>query len=294
MLPIRFTRLTACCWLSLAIASTAQADGPLLEFLDDFGKPAAAMRAPFEERIETERHDFTQSAVTVGRLVTQVEAGYTYFYKSNQEERESSHTFPETLVRVGLSEDIEFRARWNHVWVIAEEAENRIGAEDLRFGLKLQMTRPQPSEWLPLSALEIRWTAPSGGSAFSTRQAEFSLDYIYQWQLLEAATLAGSTGWGTNGFGDFGLIPEEPTGENFNFYTQSAVLGYEWSEDNTLYFEWYGIFSDGADHEFSISVLNLGIDHYITDDLVVDVRFGSGLNEQSDDFFVGVGGGFRF
>ena len=268
--------------------------GQLIEFCDDFTKPYRCQRDPFEERIETERHDFTQSAITVGRGIVQVEGGYSYFYKDTEEEIESAHTTPELLLRVGLSEDIEFRIRWNHAWIFIDEEDDRAGSEDLRYSLKLQMTRQRDEGLLPTSALEIRGTAPTGGEAFSTDQAEFSLDYIYQWGLAEGVTFAASTGFGTNGFADFGLVPDEPTDENFNVLSQSAVFGLELSESNTMYAEWFGLFSDGLEDEFVVSIFNIGIDHYVTDDFVIDFRVGVGLSEDSDDFFSGVGGGYRF
>ena len=54
---------------------------PRLEFLDDLwclGR-TASHRDPFEERIETDRHDFTQATTTVGHGVAQVfaQAGYS-------------------------------------------------------------------------------------------------------------------------------------------------------------------------------------------------------------------------
>jgi hypothetical protein len=279
------------CLVASAIDSYGQS---LLEFRDDFTKPACQQRDPFEERIETERHDFTQSAVTVGRGVVQLESGYSYFYKDAEDEIESAHTGPEILVRVGLSEDIEFRLRWNYAWQLIDEGPDRTGSEDLRYSLKLQLTRQISGGVLPTSALEIRGSAPTGGSAFTTKQVEFGLDYIYQWELTEGMTLTGSTGFGTNGFGDFGLIPDEPAEDNFNVMSQSAVLGLELSETNTVYVEWFGIFSDGLEDEFVVSVVNIGVDHYVTDDFVIDVRAGVGLSNDSDDFFVGVGGGYRF
>jgi hypothetical protein len=277
-------------------ASAVAAEEPHggLEFLDDFCTPWHCQREPFEERIETERHDFTQSVTTVGRGVMQIESGYSYFFKETDLEKESAHTFPELLLRVGLTEDIEFRLRWNHVWVFREDEEDRIGSEDLRYGLKLQMTRERCCSLLPTSALEIRGSAPTAGEAFTNGSAQFSLDYIYQWTLIEGITLAGSTGWGTNGFGDFGLVPDEPTEGYFNAYSQSAVLGFELGEQNTMYTEWFGIFSDGLDEEFSVSVFNVGVDHYVNRDFVLDVRLGFGLTEDSDDVFAGVGGGYRF
>ncbi|PHR96214.1 MAG: hypothetical protein COA78_28950 [Blastopirellula sp.] len=268
--------------------------GQFFEFCDDFTKCRSCQRDPFEERIETERHDFTQSAVTVGRGVFQIESGLSYFYKDNASETESSYTAPETMLRWGVSEDIEVRIRWDYAWSIIEDEPNRIGSEDLRYALKLQMTRQPEYGWLPTSALEIRGTAPTGGDTFSTDKAEFGLDYIYQWQLTECMTFAGSTGYGSNGFGDFGLVGEHPGVDNFNAWSQSAVLGFELTEANVLYTEWYGVFSDGLAEEYSVSILNIGIDHYITDNLVIDLRLGMGLTDESDDFFTGFGGGYRF
>ena len=278
-----------------ATASSALAgDSHCLEFMDDFCKPARCQRDPFEERIETERHDFTQSAVTVGRHIVQIESGYSYYYKQTPHEKESAHTFPEMLLRIGLSEDIEFRLRWNHVWKFIEEEEDRIGSEDLRYSVKLQMTRQRECSCVPTSALEIRGLAPTGADTFSTGKSEFSLDYIYHWEIREGLTFAGSTGFGTNGFGDFGFVDEDPGEDYFNAYTQSFVFGLELGEQNAVYGEWFGIFSDGLEDDFTVSVLNAGIDHYITDDFVIDFRAGFGLTEDSDDFFTGVGGGYRF
>jgi hypothetical protein len=281
---------------SLAVVSTACAEGSIcpLEFLDDFTKPCCCQRDPFEERIETERHDFTQSATTVGRGIVQIESGYAYFYKKTDTERESNHTLPEMLLRIGVSEDIEFRLRWNHAWIFVEDETDRKGAEDLRYSVKLQLTREPGCSLIPTSAIEVRGLAPTGGNAFSTGNAEIGTDYIYQWTLTEGVNLAGSTGFGTNGFGDFGLLPDEPTDESFNAYSQSAALGLELGEMNSMYAEWYGIFSDGLEEEFSVSIFNVGIDHYVNNNFVLDVRVGVGLNEDADDFFSGVGGGFRF
>lgn len=284
--------LTSC--FCAAPPPSAAAPPPLLEFLDDFTKPVHLQRAPFDERIETERHDFTQSATTVGRGVFQIESGYSYFFKETEHESESAHTFPEMLLRFGISEDLELRLRWNHAWVFIKDEEDRSGYEDLRFSLKMQLTREHDHSLLPTSALELRGLAPTSGKPFSTDNTEFSFDYIYQWTLLERMSLAGSTGFGTRGFGEFGILPDQPTEQYFNAFSQSVAMGVEWSEVNTVYLEWYGLYSEGLEDEFTVSVLNVGVDHYLSDNLIVDLRLGIGLSEDSDDFFSGVGGGYRF
>jgi hypothetical protein len=279
---------------TFAVSANESQAQRIFAFADDFHKPACCQRDGWEERIETERHDFTQSATTVGRGILQVESGYSYFHK-DREEDESIHTLPELMLRWGLSEDIEFRVRWNYVWIFEEEEPGRTGSEDLRYSLKLQITRPEHAGLLPTSALEIRGTAPTGGEAFSTNGGEFGLDYIYQWRLSERMTFAGSTGFGTNGLGDLALFdPDINQTDDFIVISQTAVIGMDLSERNTMYSEWFGLFSDGRAEAFSISFFNIGLDHYLTDNLVVDLRIGVGLTQDSDDFFCGVGGGYRF
>ena len=156
------------------------------------------------------------------------------------------------------------------------------------------MTRQKCYGCIPTSALEIRASAPTGGDDYSTGRIEFSLDFISHWQLTEHITLAGSSGVGTNGFGEFGLVPEDPTRDHYNAFSKSAVLGFELTECNDLYVEWFGIFSYGLEDDYSVSVFNIGLDHYVTNNLVVDFRTGVGLTNDSDDFFAGVGGGYRF
>ena len=64
----------------ILVAAPAIADEPMLAFCDDLFGGDCDGENPYAERIETERHDFTQSAVTVGRGVVQIESGYTFFY----------------------------------------------------------------------------------------------------------------------------------------------------------------------------------------------------------------------
>jgi hypothetical protein len=265
-----------------------------LKFWDDLGRIGSPcpQRNPYEERIETERHDFTQSTKTVGRGVVQIESGYSYFYKDADDEIEGSHTAPETQIRYGLSDDIEFRLKYTYGWSFIEDAEDQQGSQDLIWSFKLGMT--DQCHCTPESALELRFSAPTGGSDFSTGRVEHGLDYIYGWELAEGWELYGSTGYVTNGAGDLGLIPEEPSTDWFIVWSQSVALSTELTEQITVYNEFYGIFSHALADDFSIVVYNIGIDYYINNNLVVDFRAGKGLTPDSDDFFAGIGGGYRF
>ena len=243
------------------------------------------------ERIETERHDFTQSTTTVGRGVAQFEFGYTYFSRDEGPGSEDSHATPELLFRYGLTEDLEFRLRYNNVWQFGEEDRN--GAEDLHWAFKLRTT--DQDDWLPESALEIRFTAPTGSNDWSTDDIEFGLDYIYGWKLSPAIELYGSTGFSTNALGEFAFAPANPADDDFILYTQSVALGVELTEQVSVYYEFFGLFTDGfEDREEAPIFFNIGVDYYVSADFVLDARIGTGLNPDAEDLFVGVGGAFRF
>ena len=140
----------------------------------------------------------------------------------------------------------------------------------------------------------MRFTAPTGGSDYSTGRVEHGLDYIYGWELAEHWELYGSTGYATGALGDFGLTPESPAEDWFVVFSQSVALGVELTERTALYAEFFGLFSDELEDDFSIVVFNVGLDYYINDDFLLDVRVGKGLTPDSDDFFAGMGGGIRF
>ncbi len=243
------------------------------------------------ERIETDRHDFTQSTKTVGHGRAQLEFGYTYFYSDRNEEIEHAHTGPEALFRFGITERTELRLRSNYVWVFEEE-ERREGSEDIRFALK---TETSEAEGLtPESALELRFTFPTGGDPWSTEEIEFGLDFIYGWPFAEAMELYGSTGYSTTGLGEFGLVGEIPSEDRFNTWTQSVALGVELGPVTTIYSEFFGIFTDGRSEDLELAFFNVGLDYYLSDDFVLDFRVGLGLTSESEDFFAGIGGGYRF
>jgi hypothetical protein len=249
--------------------------------------------------IETDRHDFTQSPRVLDVGMVQIESGYTFFYKDRNEEIETSHTLPEMLVRVGIAEGLEFRVRWNYAWTFRESEEevtDEDGAEDIRWGLKLQVTEECGGR--PVSALRLESTVPTGGDAFSTDRMEFGLDYVYAWDIVEGLNLAASTGFYTNGAGEFsfgGSEGLEGTGEDrFLAYAQSVALGIELTDSSELYLEYYGIWTDGLADERVLNFFNAGVDYLVTDDFVLDVRAGVGLSDEADDFFIGVGGGYRF
>ncbi len=54
------------------------------------------------------------------------------------------------------------------------------------------------------------------------------------------------------------------------------------------------MFSSGLEDDYANVYFNMGLDFYVTRDLVLDLRVGVGLTPDADDFFSGIGGGYRF
>lgn len=245
-----------------------------------------------EEPIETDRHDFTEAVSVVGAGVTQIESGYTYFYADIDDEIESKHALPELTLRYGLSENTEVKVRWNSLWQFGEE-DDLLGAEDMRVTFKVLLR--EQMHVFPKVAVQLRGSLPTGGSDVTVGKFNAGINLIYEWEFWHDWKLAGSTGVDENGLGDVALFDAE-LGEidNSNAWHQSLALGVPLGERNEAYFEWFGIWSDGLRNEYVQHYFNIGIDHLVTDNLVVDVRIGKGLSADSDDLFVGVGGGYRF
>lgn len=287
-----FRAMMACVVVTSAVASASAQESRLPlpgSFLESLFSGESLEPRDADGRMETERHDFTQSTTTVGRHVVQFESGYTFFYRA--EEDETSHAAPELFMRYGLMENLEIRIRYNKAWQFGEE--DRIGSEDLGLSFKFRTTDQRCR--IPESALEVRFTAPTGDKEWSTGDVEFGLDYIYGWRLSEVAEIYGSTGFSTNALAEFAFATLMPDGENFMLYTQSVALGLEVTDRVAMYTEVFGLFTDGfEDDEESPVFFNIGVDYYLSDDIVFDVRVGTGLNNDAEDLFAGIGGGIRF
>jgi hypothetical protein len=163
------------------------------------------------------------------------------------------------MFRFGLTENVEFRIRYNEVWQFGD-TEDRNGSEYLRWSFKFHTTEQRG--WIPESGLEVRFTAPTGGSHWSTNQVDFGLDYIYGWRLSENVEIYGSTSFSTNALGDFSFVLVAPATEDFILYTQSVALGLEMTEKTTAFVEFFGLFSDGLEaNEQSPVFFNIGVDY---------------------------------
>jgi hypothetical protein len=240
------------------------------------------------EPLITDRPDFTEASVTVGYGVVQVESGYTFTYDSDGDDVFRTHSFPETLVRVGMfAEWFEFRVEWN---MLEDETDiggiedSESGAEDLGLGMKFALT-PQEM-FLPETALILQMSVPSGSAEFTADEVLPGFNYLYSWEFHDDWYTGGSTA--INGAAD------DVTGDIFSEFSQSWTLGRSWTDRLGSYAEWFVISPISADTNPVENYFNGGMTVLFSNDLQWDIRAGVGLNDDADDFFSGTGLSYRY
>jgi hypothetical protein len=237
------------------------------------------------KKMPHDRPHFTDSSTTVGYGRTLIETGYTYSRDANNGTTTTSHSVPETLVRMGLfAEWFEARIFWNDR---SERTANNSfsstnkGAEDVVIGTRLAMT--EQHNWLPETAIQFRTTVPTGSDAFGDNRMLPGIVYHYSWELIkDKLTLEGQTQ---------GDAARDPCGRIYTAYASSFALEYDITSKMELFAEVYGIlpFVSSSPSVGSQYYFNGGFTYFITPDFTIDVRVGVGLNPRADDFFTGTG-----
>lgn len=255
-----------------------------------------------EGPIETDRPDFTEASSTVGRGHVQLELGYTYTQDDEDGTRVRAHSFPETLLRVGLlAEWFEFRIAWNYGIERTTEGgiSNTISEpEDLYLGVKLALTEQHGI--FPEMALVPQMTVPTAPRfaepfaplfdevlAFGTGEVMPGVNWLYGWDVTDTWSAAGSTQVNR---------AMDGTGEFYAEYAQSFTVGHGWTEKLSQYTEWFAFFPHGAADPDTRPqhYLNGGFTYLVNDNFQLDIRLGLGLNAAADDLFAGAGASYRY
>lgn len=246
---------------------------------------------PKERReIETDRDSFTPATTTAdrGRLI--VESAYSFL--DNRRVKET-HSFPELILRYGLTERIELRLGSNYE---VGGAGNEISGADvsdeelplgkkleresnLTYGVKLLVTENEG--WVPGSAVIVQGFTPTSGMIPDTQVVA---TYVFGWELPGRTKLDAAFRYGT-------ASGEE---ERFHQWAPSAVIKVPLGEKWNVHAEYFGLFSTGKADNFTKHFFSPGAHYLVTENLEVGVRVGWGLNDQSTRFFSNVGVGWRF
>jgi len=239
------------------------------------------------EPLVTDRPDFTEASVTVGKGVAQLEFGYTFIYDSEAGVSTRTQSFGEPLLRYGILADwLEFR-----IAAFPVDQRTRTGAvsnstagtADLYTGFKIALT-PQEG-FLPEMAIIPQANLPTGSRAFTSNNIEPGLNWIYGWEINDFISTAGSTQ---------GNRRIDANGSAFFEVAQSWTIAYSLTDELGAYTEWFAIIPNGANSARTQHTFNGGFTYLLSDDVQFDIRGGVGLNSAAPDYFLGTGLSIRF
>lgn len=245
---------------------------------------------PFAEHLETDRDSFTPSARTVGWRRSLVETSHSFV---DQRRAVDTHSFPELLVRIGLTDRIELRLGGNYE-VGGEpatvsgvgghsglsEAEGTIVRESqCLYGAKFGLT--DQANWRPTSSLIVQGHTPLSGPEPATA---LQVAYVVGWELPGEWQVDSA----------MRLFADSEHGDRFETWAPSVVVRQSPAERWNVHAEYFGQFSQNRRHEFVRHVVSPGVHYLLTPDIELGVRVGWGLNDQTARFFSNVGLGVRF
>ncbi|WP_010587326.1 transporter [Schlesneria paludicola] len=261
----------------------------------------------FYNLINTDRPDFTDATYSAGKGVTIIETGYT-FSRSNDSGLHTSHrTLPESLIRVGLTDEFELRMKWfGYVMTdVTDQAtglkDNSFGGSDLYVGFKYEAF--QQDDWRPMVTILGGSTLPTGTGGVSAGVMQPFGNLVLGWGFRRWLYLKASTGVDFLRNTDVtqvitGISPAVPVGvhgsDSNETWHQSLSLLFQVSKRVGGFAEWYTIFSTNSSDNRGQNYIDTGVFYYLTTNVQLDARVGQRLSRETDSMFTGAGLSVRF
>lgn len=278
--------------LNNSTAHSAKAPEPAVEGDELLFWPSPA---PLDGSISTDRPGFADSTSVMPRGHLQLEMGYTFTEDSEADVRTRDHAFPQTNLRIGVLDNLEFRTLWSgfsatESLFIAESSrtgrryharDHDDGAGDITLGLRTQFLKNDGL--MPDLTFLTNFSVPVGSSSKTSGDVVPDVRLAYEWALTEKLRLYGV---------GIAAVPVSD-GDHFFQASGSAGLSCAWTDRLSSFVEYYGVFP-GAKGEDCSHNLDGGCSILLGDNCQLDFSAGVGLNEQAPDYFVGAGISFRW
>ncbi len=153
--------------------------------------------SPFSQPIATDRPTFSLGAVTIPKYRVQFETGYTFSF-DDERSNATTHTFPEALIRIGLTDTFEMRLEWPTLTFINSGTKN-YGLKDFALGFKTQVSQQQG--WIPQFSIAGRLFIPTGSKKLSSNHVDPELQTILSYVLNERFSFFGNVNVNVGGAG---------------------------------------------------------------------------------------------
>jgi Putative MetA-pathway of phenol degradation len=252
-----------------------------------FGAQAGSRNEGEVERpIDADRPHLPEAATAVGKGRVVLESGYTFSEKGAA----YSQSFPEALLRVGVLADwFELRIGQN---VLDQERlgpggrGSAFGATDLYLGAKVVLTEQRGL--LPALALIPQVTVPTGGRAVTADRVLPGLNVDGAWGVIDDLLNVEFVIATNQVADDIHHAPVEvATGLTGALHVTRAL---------EVFVEWDAAYPSGSDRPGAgprHSAVG-GLVYFVSKDLAVDLRVGTGLSARAPDLLVGAGFAVRY
>ena len=230
------------------------------------------------EKIDTDRPDQTESAVTVPKKWLQFEFGLSA-QTTTSLENEFQH--PTLLSKYGLGKRIELRlitTVQTNTYFDIQNKEKETGLSPVEIGTKIALW--EEKKFIPKTSLLFHVTIPKLASK------KFKADKLApNFRLSMQHSVSKLIGIGYNLGAEWDAFSDEAT------WIYTFAPGFNISEKWYGYVEAFGFVSKKNKPEHN---LDGGIAYYINRDFKVDLSSGFGISKEAPDWYVAIGASFRF
>jgi len=244
--------------------------------------PLGFGKQQMQTELESDRPDFTEGSQPIEMGHLQLETGYS-FQKDDQSDIETkTHTVAESLLRVGIMNELELRFSWDAYQKETEDSTRSKstleGSGDIALGFKGRLL--QQSGLQPDLSLILELGIPTGSAPDSSDKVVPTAKIIWAYELTDTLGVASNINFST---------PYEDT-NRFLETAASLSLAQALYKDIGAYVEYFGFYANSAAPDQSgTNYLNGGFTWGATENLQFDISAGFGLDEDADDLFGGVG-----
>lgn len=247
------------------------------------GLPAHAA----DDGIVTDRPDFVESSLTVGKYRFQVETSVNLERDDSDGVKTRSWSTP-TLLRFGVADDLELRLESDGFMRMRVEdpaagTATERGWNDLDIGAKWHMRDQEGA--LPSVGWLLHATLDTGSSAFRGGDVRPSLRASIEWDL--------GGGWG------LGLMPglaydKDASGDRYTAGIFGAVLGYSLNDRSRVFAEIAAAQIASDEHGGDVVAFDFGATYLLTDTVQVDTAVNVGANDDTPDLAWTLGLSMKF
>lgn len=236
--------------------------------------------------INTDRSDFTDTPFSVGEGNVIMETGLTNTRVNTPDGHSTLRSLPESLFRIGISDDFELRAKWLGYQMLNEEdpktgnTASTFGGSDLDAGFKWVIFHQK--DWFPMTTLVAGALLPSGTNGFSGNSVQPHFNLVQGWAIrryifmkhqfgLDYLTEPNFSVNGPTGTSGPFLAVTHPT---VNSYHSSISCLYQATKHLGGFVEWYALYGP---NQYTTNFADTGIFFYLTPSIQFDCAIGTSI-----------------